>query len=138
MKNVDKFYDKSKRYNKPSGLLQGFFNMKYSEILEGKDVIDLGAGTGNDAVYLLNKGFNVTCIDIEKKSKKYIENKINDKSKLKIIIDNFENVKFEKVNLIYSCFSLQFCNPQKFDDLMHKITKNIHRNGFFVRKFFRK
>ena len=62
-----------------------------------------------------------------------LENKIENKDKLKIIIDDFENVELKKVNLIYSCFSLQFCNPKKIDDLMQRITKSVYKNGFFVR-----
>ncbi len=65
MKDINKFYDKSKKYNKPSGLLQGFFNMNYAKDIEKKTAIDLGAGTGNDALYLINKGFSVICIDKE-------------------------------------------------------------------------
>lgn len=138
MKNVNNFYNKSQEYDKPSGLLQGFFNMNYAKTIEKKTAIDLGAGTGNDALYLINKGFNVTCIDKEEKSKEIIESKIKDKDKLKIIIDNFENVKLEKSNLIYSCLSLQYCNPSKKAEVMNKITSSINKNGFFVRKFLRK
>ena len=138
MKNINDFYDKSQKYNKPSGLLQGFFNMDYAKNMEKKDAIDLGAGTGNDALYLINKGFNVTCIDKEEKSKEIIESKIEDKDKLKIIIDNFENVELKKSDLIYSCLSLQFCSSSKKDELMNKITSSINKNGFFVRKFLRK
>lgn len=133
VKNVKEFYDKSKKYGKPSGLLQAFFNMKFAEMLEGNEAIDLGAGCGNDALFLINKGFYVTCIDKEEKSRENIENKIENKDKLKIIIDDFENVELKKVNLIYSCFSLQFCNPKKIDDLMQRITKSVYKNGFFVR-----
>ena len=133
MKDINKFYDKSKKYGKPSGLLQGFFNMKFAETLKGKEAIDLGAGCGNDAVFLIDNGFYVTCIDKEEKAKENIESKIDNKDKLKIIIDNFENVELKKVNLMYSCFSLQFCNPKKIDNLMHRITKNVYKHGFFVR-----
>ena len=133
MENIKEFYNKSKKYGKPSRLLQSFFNMKFAETLEGNEVIDLGAGCGNDALFLIKKGFYVTCIDKEEKSKEIIENKIENKDKLKIIIDNFENVELKKVNLIYSCFSLQFCNPKKIDDLMQRITKSIYKDGFFVR-----
>ena len=53
------------------------------------------------------------------------------------IVDSFENVQLNKVDLIYSCFSLQFCNPEKINDVMNKIIKNIKKDGYFVRKFFR-
>ena len=138
MKDINKFYDKSKKYGKPSGLLQGFFNMKFAENLKGKEAIDLGAGCGNDAAFLVDNGFSVTCIDKEIKSKEYIEAKIKNKDKIKIIIDNFENIELKKVDLIYSCFSLQFCDPKKIDNFMNNIVKNVKKNGFFVRKLFGK
>ena len=133
MRNINEFYEKSKQYGKPSGLLQGFFNMKLAEKLSGNEAIDLGAGCGNDASFLINKGFNVTCIDKEIKSKENIENRIENKDSLKIIVNKFEDVELTKADLIYSCFSLQFCNPKRIDDLMHRITKSIYKNGFFVR-----
>lgn len=133
MKNINDFYNKSNKYNKPSGLLQSFFKMNFIELLDGRNAIDLGAGTGNDALYLVNKGFFVTCIDKEKKSREFIENKISNKDKLRIIIDDFENVKLQEADLIYSCFSLQFCNPKNINILMNNITENICKNGFFVR-----
>ena len=73
VKNVKEFYDKSKKYGKPSGLLQAFFNMKFAEMLEGNEAIDLGAGCGNDALFLINKGFYVTCIDKEEKSREILK-----------------------------------------------------------------
>ena len=43
--------------------------MNFDKELKGITAIDLGAGAGNDAKYLLEKGFKVTCIDKEEKSK---------------------------------------------------------------------
>lgn len=135
MKDVDKFYQKSKLFNKPSGLLKGFFNMGLDKELKEKKAIELGAGIGNDAEFLINKGFDVTCIDKEVKSKEAITNRINNTEKLHFVLNSFENIKLHKVNLIYSCFSLHFCNPNNFNDLMNEITKNIEKGGYFVGNF---
>lgn len=133
MKNISENYKKSKQYNKPSGLLKGFFNMQLHKTLKKRVAIDLGAGVGNDTKFLIDEGFEVTCIDIEEKSKEEILNKIENKSKLKIIIDNFENINLHKADLIYSCFSLCFCTPNKIDNLINEIIGNIEPEGFFVR-----
>ena len=135
MKNVDEFYEKSKKFNKPSGLLRGFFNMKLNQELNEMVAIELGSGVGNDAKFLIDNGFKVTCIDKEEKSKEAIINKIGNSNNLKFVLQDFENIKLHKANLIYSCFSLHFCKPDKFDNLMNEIIKNIETNGFFVRKF---
>ena len=134
MKNSEEYYNKTKG-NKPSGLLKTFFFMNFDKELKWKTAIDLGAGAGNDAKYLLEKGFKVTCIDKEEKSKEIIMSQITQNENLKFVLQEFENLKLDKVDLIYSCFSLHFCNPEKFDSLMYEITENIKSNGFFVGNF---
>ena len=138
MKNVDEFYESRKKINKPAPLLRGFFDMNLDKDLKEKIAIDLGAGTGNDTKFLIEKGFKVTCIDKEEKSKEIITEKIEDKSSLEFIIGNFEDIKLHKADLIYSCFSLHFCKPDKIDNVMKEITTNIIKGGYFVRKFLRK
>ena len=54
MKNIDDFYNKSQKINRPSGLLKGFFNMNLDKQLNEKIAIDLGSGAGNDAKFLLD------------------------------------------------------------------------------------
>ena len=135
MKNINKFYEKSKKFNKPSNLLRTFFNMNLDKNLNEKVAIDLGAGVGNDAKFLIDNGFKVICIDKEEKSKEAIINKIGNNTNLNFKLQDFENIRLNKANLIYSCFSLHFCKPDKFDGLMNEITKSIISNGFFVRKF---
>ena len=134
MKNSEEYYNKTKG-NKPSGLLKTFFFMNFDKELKGKTAIELGTGAGNDAKYLLEKGFKVTCIDKEEKSKEIIMSQITQNENLKFVLQEFENLKLDKVDLIYSCFSLHFCNPEKFDSLMYEITENIKSNGFFVGNF---
>lgn len=135
MKNIDEFYNISKIIKNPSNLLRGFFNMNLDKDLNKRVAIDIGAGVGNDAKFLIDKGFKVTCIDKEEKSKEAIFSKIEDKNNINFILEDFENVKLHKADLIYSCLSLHFCNPNKIDNLMEKITTNIISGGFFVRKF---
>ena len=130
MKNINQFYEKSKKFNKPSGLLHGFFNMKLDRDLTEKVAIELGSGVGNDAKFLIDNGFSITCIDKEAKSKEAIISKIGMNDNLKFLLQDFEDIKLHKASLIYSCFSLHFCKPNKFDVLMNEITKNITPSGF--------
>ena len=134
MKNSEEYYNKTKG-NNPSGLIKTFFFMNFDKELKGKTAIELGTGAGNDAKYLLEKGFKVTCIDKEKKSKEITMSQITQNENLKFELQEFENLKLDKADLIYSCFSLHFCNPEKFDCLMDEITENVKSNGFFVGNF---
>ena len=134
MKNSEEYYNET-RGNKPSGLLKTFFFMNFDKELKGKTAIELGTGAGNDAKYLLEKGFKVTCIDKEEKSKEITMSQITQNENLKFELQEFENLKLDKADLIYSCFSLHFCNPEKFDCLMDEITENVKSDGFFVGNF---
>ena len=99
MKNSEEYYNKTKG-NNPSGLIRTFFFMNFDKELNGKIAIDLGAGAGNDAKYLLEKGFKVTCIDKEEKSKEIIMSQITQNENLKFELQEFENLKLDKVDLI--------------------------------------
>jgi len=134
LKNSEEYYNKTKG-NNPSGLLKTFFFMNFDKELKGKTAIDLGAGAGNDTKYLLEKGFKVTCIDKEEKSKEIIMSQITQNENLKFELQEFEILKLDKADLIYSCFSLHLCNPDKFNNMMNEITNNINNNGFFVGNF---
>ena len=132
MKNSEQFYNKTKG-GSPSGLLRLFFSMKYNKELDGNIAIDLGAGAGNDARYLVEKGFKVTCIDKEEKAKEIIMSQNNES--LKFELQEFENLKLNKANLINACFSLFFCNPNRFEKMMIEITSSINKKLFFVGNF---
>jgi len=134
MKKAEEYYNKTKG-NKPSGLLKIFFYMNFDKELKGKTAIDLGAGAGNDAKFLIEKGFKVTCIDKEEKSKEITMSQITQNENLKFKLQEFEKLKLDKADLIYSCYSLHFCKPNKFDNMMNEIINNITTNGFFVGNF---
>ena len=135
MKNSEQFYNKTKG-GSPSGLLKLFFSMNYSKDINGNIAIDLGTGAGNDARYLVEKGFKVTCIDKEEKSKEIIMSQNNES--LKFELQEFENLKLNKADLINACFSLFFCNPDRFEKMMIEITSSINKKGFFVGNFLGK
>ena len=118
MKNSEEYYNKTKG-NNPSGLIRTFFFMNFDKELNRKTAIDLGAGAGNDAKW----------------SKEITISQITQNENLKFELQEFENLKLDKADLIYSCLSLHFCKPNKFDNMMNEITNNINKNGFFVGNF---
>ncbi len=60
--------------------------------IKGKNVLDLGAGIGKDALFLAKKGFNVTGVD---KSKEAIA-KLKRNKKIKLVHKLIEKLKFNK------------------------------------------
>ena len=118
MEKKYEFYEKSNKYNKPSKLLRRFFDMKLEDSLKRKIAIDIGAGVGNDARFLIENGFKVTCIDKEEKAKEIAISKIGDNENFNYVVDIIENIKLHRADLIYECFCLQFCNPKKIDSVM--------------------
>lgn len=101
------------------------------------DAIDLGCGAGNDTVYLIKNNWNVLAID-GTNSEMQIRNKLSNKEqeKLTFQVQNFENLKLKKVDLIIANNSLPFCNKEYFYKMWKEISFNIKSNGFFVGNFF--
>ena len=95
----------------------------------------LERGYGNDAEFLYEKGFDVTCIDKSEKAKQYI----NEKNKnIKVIVEEFEKMKFDNYDLIYSNLGIVFCNKLYIDKLLTIIKKCINKDGFVVGNFLGK
>ena len=138
MCNKSNFYEKSKMFNRPSVLLRDFFNMKLNEKLKDKTAIDFGCGVGNDTQFLIENGFYVTCVDKSNKAKELLYEKLQNYDKYQFLNEDFINVNLPKVNLFYTCLSLQFINKKDIDAVMKKINESINEGGFFVRKFFRR
>lgn len=134
MKNATEYYQNSINKNKPSLLLSRFFKLKLNEKLQGNTAIDIGCGAGNDTIFLLNKGFNVTAIDNEPQTKDLIEERVPNKENLEIIIDDISKIQLHKADLMFANFSLFFVK-NNFSKLMQNILNNINPKGFFVGNF---
>lgn len=105
--------------------------------LEFKSVVDLGSGSGNETVYMLKKGKNVTAID-STMNPSYILDRIPKKlvPNLTIIEETFENVSIPKTDAILSMFSLPFCTPREFPTLWSKIESALSSGGVLAANLF--
>ena len=101
------------------------------------NAIDLGCGSGNETVYMINNGIKVTAIDRQLK-KKFILERLNDKEKGNISFSeqDFESVQLENTDAVTAFFSIPFCTPNHFDELWDKIYNSINVNGYFVGQLF--
>jgi len=99
--------------------------------------IDLGCGSGNEAVYMIKNGIKVLAID-RQLNKDFILNRLSDDEKKLISFKegSFENIELPKTKLLTAFFSIPFCNPNNFDELWTKIYNSIEDNGYFVGQLF--
>lgn len=136
MNNWDEYYKKSIS-EKPSLILQKFFDLGLNINLTNKRAIDLGCGAGNDTVFLLTHGFSVMSIDKEESVVDIIKNRISSDAKVEFIIDKFGGVVLPSTNLVVANFSIPFCHPKFFDKFCTEITGCIVEGRLLCRKFFR-
>ena len=124
-------YQESKINDEINKLIYYFDNIKLN------NVDDLGCGAGNESVYMLKRGLNVTSID-RQIDKAFFYNRLNDeeKSRLNLIESSFEEVNIPKSDLLMAFFSIPFCNPNNFEELWNKIYSSINDNGYFVGELF--
>ena len=102
---------------------------------DGKTALDLGCGAGRDTKLLIEKGFQVTAVDSEASSKKYID-QLKPLGNLTYTISTFENFNYQRYDLINARYSLPFNPSSSFPSVINKILKSLKPGGIFVGQFF--
>ena len=99
--------------------------------------IDLGCGSGNETVYMLNHGIKVLAVD-RQLNEQYILDRVDDsiKENATFLEHEFENIELPKTDAITAFFSIPFCNPKYFDDLWDTIYNSLNKDGYFVGQLF--
>ena len=101
---------------------------KYLKLLDGKNVLDLGIGEGQNSIPLSKLGYNITGID---SSKKALEICKNSSSNIKLFegdIRNF-NIEQNKYDFIMSRCVLHFLHKNDVYDIIKNIKNNLKPNG---------
>lgn len=137
MKNATEYYQNSIKKNKASRLLSEFFKLKLDNNLKGKNAIDMGCGAGNDTVFLLEKGFEVTAIDSETQVKEILSKRTENQQNLNVVIDDFSKVQLPKADLINANSSLFFVKKD-FSAMLQNVLESINKKGYFVGNFLGK
>ncbi len=101
---------------------------RYINLLEGKDVLDLGIGQGRNAIPLAELGFNVTGVDY---SEKCLEICKKNCSKLNLFHSDIRtfNIEKNKYDLITSRFVLHFFHKDDCFQIINNIKEGLKPNG---------
>lgn len=104
----------------------------------GNVYTEIGSWAGNDTIYLLQKWFTVYAIDGNELSKKYILEKTWDNYNDQLFFkqQSLWNLTLKESDVIYSAYTLPFCEKALFDNMMKTIVDHIKVWGFFVWNFF--
>jgi tellurite methyltransferase len=109
-----------------------------SERVKPGVAIDLGCGSGVDAISLLLDGWHVVAIDKDQGTLKTFEQSVPQslKTNLKIVASSFVDIKLPTSLLINASFSLPFCHPDRFINVWSGITESLLPGGIFAGHFF--
>lgn len=102
--------------------------------------VDLGTGTGRDALFLLKKGWNVLAIDAEPLSIEILLNRALEEQidhHLEVKISTFSDMVLpNNIDLINASLSLPFCSPEDFPECWQKIIDHLAIEGRFAGQLF--
>ena len=123
----DYFNEKFEEY--ASKYIKGIMEEVCSVIPKNSKIFDLGSGSGNHAIFLKNKGFDVTCFDISEK----MLQKCKEKG-LKTIKGDFENINIPKnsLDVVWAYTSLLHVPKSNVPDIIDKISTILKKNGYLV------
>lgn len=101
---------------------------RYLNLLNGKEVLDLGIGQGRNSIFLANLGFNVTGVDYSNKCLEICRNACD---KLNLIQSDIRTFPIEKnkYDLILSRCVLHFFHKNDTHQIINNIKNNIKANG---------
>jgi len=103
------------------------------------NAVDLGCGSGNETVYMLNKSIKVLAIDKELNKENILKRvDVSFQKNVSFLQGDFNDVSLPKSDLVISFFSLPFYDPSKFVDLWHKIYNSLNKNGYLICQLFGK
>jgi len=95
---------------------------KAVKIIPAGNALELGVGSGRNALYLLDKGFKVTGVDMSKEGIRLLREKFSDESKLELVVKDV--TKFDtknKFDLVCAIGLLHFLDIKNIKSLVQKM-----------------
>lgn len=117
-------------------------DVELSELIESRKIsphsaLDVGCGTGTDAIYLASKGINVTAIDISKEAIRIARGKAEKAGvNVNFISGDFLKVEFDNKTFDFvndrGCFHIM--NPLRRDEFAAKVSGVLrHQGQYYLR-----
>lgn len=101
--------------------------------------VDLGTGTGRDALFLLKNGWDVFAIDAEPLAIEILLNRVDDEERnhLEVMVTPFSDMVLpDDIDLINAGYSLPFCEAKDFSACWQNIVDHLAVGGRFAGQFF--
>jgi len=115
----------------------GRFDLKGPSQLRAADV---GSGDGTEAVYLVERGWDVLALDAEREAVDLVESRCPPDLRARLTA---RQVSFEEMDLgsgewdfVYAGFSLPFCRPARFPSVWRGILEALRPGGRFAGQLF--
>ena len=127
-------YKKNKQVNNwPWSELVSYFN-RYSKkkIKKNFNVLEIGSGTGPNAIFFFNNNIKYKAIEGSSKAVKIQKKKYPKYKKNFVCADFTKSLKFkEKFNLIFDRGSITHNGSEAVQDTVKLIKKSLKKNGYF-------
>ena len=104
----------------------------------GRRAVDLGCGTGRDAVELLRRGWSVLAIDSEPDAVAGLRARpeLPHGARLETLTARFEDANWPEVDLVNASFALPLCPPEAFPRLWARILAPLRPGGRFAGQLY--
>jgi hypothetical protein len=104
----------------------------------GRTAIDLGCGSGIDALALLARGWSVAAIDREAAGHDLLKAQVPAGSlgQIRIVRASYAEAILPQAHLIHAGYSLPFCDPGQFPSLWTRIRSALVPGGIFAGQLF--
>ena len=100
----------------------------------GREAVDIGCGSGIDALAMLERGWSVFATDAEEEAIRRVRARVPPAlaPRLRTVVSRMEDIEIPPADLVWASFSLFFCRPQAFGDVWRKVTSAVRPAGRFA------
>jgi SAM-dependent methyltransferase len=104
----------------------------------GRVAIDLGCGSGIEALVLLSAGWSVVAIDSDPACRELLEARIpaGSAGRIRAVCASFTDAELPPAHLIHAGYSLPFCPPERFPGLWTRIRGALLPGAVFAGQLF--
>ena len=97
------------------------------------NAIDIGCGPGNECIFLYNNGWDVLAVDKNANSLAYLKKECPNIQTYEVLLEDINELP--RADLVLANYSIPFCQPQYFDNLMKILLNAVAKNGRFAGNF---